>query len=148
MKIQEVILRAMSGDYSWVQAGEIIGLSPRSMRRWRRRYELRGYDGLLDRRRGTPSPRKAPFEEVQRVLRLYRQKYHGFNVRHFHQIARREHGVRLSYSFVKKALQGAGLVKKRRAEGVLRRDAASRREPPCVAGSVPEAEADADLRAG
>jgi transposase len=142
MKIQEVILRAMSGDYSWVQAGEIIGLS-------RRRYELRGYDGLLDRRRGTPSPRKAPFEEVQRVLRLYRQKYHGFNVRHFHQIARREHGVRLSYSFVKKALQGAGLVKKRRgAEGVLRRDAASRREPPCVAGSVPEAEADADLRAG
>lgn len=132
MKIQEVILRAMSGEYSWVQAGEIIGLSPRSMRRWRRRYELRGYDGLLDRRRGTPSPRKAPFEEVQRVLRLYRQKYHGFNVRHFHQIARREHGVRLSYSFVKKALQGAGLVKKRRPRGRHR----MRREPRACFGEM------------
>ena len=70
-------------------------------------YEKRGYDGLLDRRRGTPSPRAAPFEEVQRVLRLYREKYQGFNGRHFHEIARREHGVKFSYSFVKKALQMA-----------------------------------------
>src|SRR5213594_3154399 len=79
-------------------------------------------------RRRTPSPRCAPVAEVQRVLRLYAERYHGFNVRHFHQIARREHGVTLSYSFVKKALQAAHLVSKRRARGRHRR----RREPrPC-----------------
>jgi len=117
MRVQEVILRAMSGQLSWIRAAEIIGISDRSMRRWKRRYEEHGYDGLLDRRTGRPSPRRAPFEEVQRILRLYREKYLGFNVRHFHQIVTREHGVTLSYTFIKKALQGSGLVKKRKAHG-------------------------------
>jgi transposase len=132
MKIQEVITRAMSGTISWLQAAEIIGISPRSMRRWRMQYEKRGYDGLLDRRRGTPSPRAAPFDEVQRILRLYREKYQGFNGRHFHEIARREHGVKLSYSFVKKALQMAGFLKKRRSRGRHR----LRREPKACLGEM------------
>ena len=116
MKIQEVILRAMSGQLKWTQAADILAISPRSLRRWRGRYELYGYDGLLDRRTGKPSPRRAPVAEVEKVLRLYRERYQGFNVRHFHGIARREHEISLSYSFVKK-LQEAGLVKKRRKRG-------------------------------
>lgn len=128
MKRQEVILRVMSGELSWVQAADILRMAPRSLRRWRRRYEQAGYDGLLDRRTGRPSPRRAPMHEVERVLRLYREVYHGFNVRHFHGIVRRAHGVTLSYSYVKRALQGAGLVRRARARGKHRR----RREPrPC-----------------
>jgi transposase len=128
MKIQEVILRAMSGALTWVQAADILGMRPRSLRRWRERMRHHGYDGLLDRRRRQPSPRRAPFEEVQRILRLYRDRYAGFNVRHFHQLLRRDEHVTLSYSFVKQALQAAGLVPKRRARGRHRR----RREPrPC-----------------
>ncbi len=65
---------------------------------------------------------------VQRLLRLYRETYLGFNVRHFHHLAQRDHGVTLSYSFVKLALQEAGLVRKGRTRGRHRR----RREPrPC-----------------
>src|SRR5262245_30537124 len=78
--------------------------------------------------------RAVPLAEVQRVLRLYRERYGprdghpGFNVRHFYHVARRDHGVTVSYSFVKKALQAAGLVSKRRARGTHRR----RRPPrPC-----------------
>jgi transposase len=128
MTIREVVLRAMSGEISWIQAAEILGCTPRSLRRWRWRFEHGGYDGLLDRRRGRPSPRKAPFGEVQRVLQLYRQRYPGFNARHFHDVARREHGVTLSYTYVKTALQRAGLLPKHRARGRHRR----RREPrPC-----------------
>lgn len=132
MKVQEVMLRAMSGEISWWQAAEIIGMSPRSMRRWRWRLETYGYDGLLDRRRRTPSPRLAPLAEVERILRLYREKYSGFNGRHFHEIARREHGVRLSYSYVKKALQTAGLLKKKRPRGRHR----LRREPKACLGEM------------
>ena len=51
MKVQEVILRAMAKKITWWQAAEIIGISDRSMRRWRERYEQNGYDGLIDRRR-------------------------------------------------------------------------------------------------
>ena len=128
MKIQEVILRAMSGALTWVQAADILGMRPRSLRRWRERMRHYGYDGLLDRRRRQPSPRRAPFEEVQRILRLYRERYAGFNVRHFHQLLRRDEHVTLTYSIVKQAQQAAGLEPKRRARGRHRR----RREPrPC-----------------
>lgn len=133
MKVQEVILRALSGRQSWLQVADVLGVSPRTVRRLRLRYQHVGYDGLFDRRR-RPSPRAVPLPEVQRVLRLYRDRYGprdghpGFNVRHFYQIAQREHGVQLSYTFVKQALQAAGLVAKRRPRGRHRR----RREPrPC-----------------
>lgn len=121
MKIQEIILRAMSGKITWIKAAMIIGVSDRSMRLWKARYEKYGYDGLFDRRRQRPSPKRAPFKEVERILKLYRNIYMGFNVRHFHQIAQREHRVRLSYTFVKKALQESGLVAKRKSRGLHRK---------------------------
>src|SRR5438034_10467016 len=110
MKVQEVILRALAGQLTWIQAAESLGCSPRTIQRLRWRLEHVGYDGLFDRRRHAPSPKRAPVVEVQRVLTLYRDRYQGFNVRHFHQLARREHSVRFCYAFVKKALQTAGLV--------------------------------------
>ena len=64
MKLQEVILRAMAKKITWYQAAEIIGISDRHMRRWRERYEEFGYDGLFDRRRGKPSPRRVPLALV------------------------------------------------------------------------------------
>lgn len=134
MKVQQVILQALSGQLTWIQAADILGRTARSIRRLRLRFERYGYDGLFDRRRRTPSPKRAPVAEVARVLQLYRERsgprdgHRGFNVRHFHQLARRDHGVTLSYSFVKQALQGAGLVRKGRVRGRHRR----RREPrPC-----------------
>ena len=128
MQVHEVITRALAGQLSWIQAAEILGRSPRSIRRLRWLLQHRGYDGLFDRRRQTPSPKRAPVAEVQRLLALYRDRYQGFNVRHFHQLARRQHGVRFCYAFVKKALQSAGLVPKHRPRGRHRR----RREPrPC-----------------
>jgi hypothetical protein len=128
MKAHKVIMRALNGQLTWIQAAEILGRSPRSIRRLRWLLQHRGYDGLFDRRRRTPSPKRAPVAEVQRLLALYRERYQGFNVRHFHQLARRQHGVRFCYAFVKKALQSAGLVPKHRPRGRHRR----RREPrPC-----------------
>src|SRR3989440_1823650 len=128
MKVQEVILRAIDGKLTWVQAADILGYSPRTIRRIRWRLQHYGYDGLLDRRRQIPSPKRAPVAEVQRLLALYRERYLGFNVRHFHQLARRQHGVRFCYAFVKQALQTAGLVAKHQPRGRHRR----RREPrPC-----------------
>src|SRR5262245_10867526 len=132
MKLQEVICRALAGSVTWVQAAEILGMHPRSLRRWRARFERGGRVALYDRRRGRPSIRKAPALEVQRILRLYRERYLGFNVRHFHDIARRQHDVGLSYSFVRLALQEAGLVRKHRARGRHRR----RREPPPCFGEL------------
>jgi transposase len=121
LKIQEVILRAIDGRILWSQAAEIIGVSDRSMRRWRQRYEEYGYDGLYDRRLKRPSPKKVPLATVERVLRLYREKYFDFNVRHFVEKLQGEHGIDLSYTWVKTALQTAGLVARSRKRGKHRK---------------------------
>ena len=92
MTYQQVIMRALAGSLTWLQAADILGIDPRSLRRWRARYERDPVLGLLDRRHQRPSHRTAPRPEVQRILRLYRERYAGFNVRHFHQLTRREHG--------------------------------------------------------
>jgi transposase len=112
MKIQEVILRAIEGRLKWYQAAEILGISDRQMRRWKRRYEKRGYDGLFDRRRQQPSPKRVPLERVRQVLSLYRERYFDLNVLHFHEKLVAEHRIMLSYTWVKTALQTAGLVAK------------------------------------
>lgn len=114
MTRQEVILRAMSGKISWLDAADILRMSPRSLRRWKWRYEQRGYDGLYDRRQGRPSPRRVPMEQAERVLHLYRERYQGWNVKHFHERLLEEHQIKLSYTWVKLALQGAGLAPKER----------------------------------
>jgi transposase len=121
MKIHEVMLRAMAKRITWWQAAEIIGISCRQMRRWLRRYEEHGYEGLRDRRRGRVSEKRVPLEQVEEVLRLYQDQYFDFNVRHFHEKLQAEHGIKLSYTWVKLALQGAGLVKKGRKRGVHRK---------------------------
>ena len=121
MKVQEVILRAIDKQITWVQAAEIIRVSPRQLRRWRAGWEKLGYDGLFDRRLGKPSPKRVPIETIQEVLGLYREKYMGFSVQHFHEKLVAEHKIELSYTWVKKALQGAGLVEKEAKRGVHRK---------------------------
>ena len=76
MRIQDVILRAISGEISWFAAADILQMTPRNLRRWRERYERWGYNGLVDQRR-CPSKRRVPMAELERVLRLYRERYAG-----------------------------------------------------------------------
>ena len=70
MKVQEVILRAMAKGITWWQAAEIMGICDRSLRRWKGRYESYGFDGLWERRRGKPSPRRVAMAEAGEVLGL------------------------------------------------------------------------------
>src|SRR5262249_62401116 len=97
MKIQEVLLRAMARKITWFQAAEILGFTDRHLRRIRERYEEFGYDGLFDRRRGKPSPKRVPLATVENVLGLYREKYFDLNVSNFHEKLKRVHQIELRY---------------------------------------------------
>lgn len=114
MKLQDVILKAMAGKILWIEAAEIAGMSVRNMQRKRQAYEEFGYTGLFDQRRGKRSVHRVPMATAERVLRLYQEKYSDCNVLHFHEKLREVEGIELSYSWVKQALQGAGLVAKSR----------------------------------
>lgn len=132
MKVQEVIMRAMAKKIRWFEAAEILGISARQMRRWKERWDEHGYDGLFDRRRGTPSPKRVAVSTVEEVLRLYQEQYYDFNVKHFHEKLKREHQIGLSYTWVKTALQTAGLVRKRGKRSKHRK----RREPRVMPGMM------------
>src|ERR1700681_583462 len=129
MKVQDVMLQAMAKKITWWQAAEILGISDRHMRRCRERYEEEGYNGLFDRRCGKASSRRVPVATVEKVFALYREKYFDLNVQHFHEKLQAEHGIELSYTWVKKALQGAGLVARARKRGVHRKRRARRPLP-------------------
>src|SRR5579863_1624631 len=104
MKLQDVLLKAMAKKIS----------------RIRDRYEEFGYTGLFDQRKGKRSFHRIPMETAEEVLRLYKEVYFDLNIRHFHEKLGK-HKIRLSYTWVQLALQGAGLVAKRRKRGPHRR---------------------------
>jgi transposase len=112
MKFEDVYGRWQQRRLSQAEAAEILGMSERTFRRWRDRYEDGGAAGLLDRRLGKASARGVPVDQVQTVLTLYRERYRGFTAKHFHDKLRQHHGFALGYTWTKLRLQAAGLVPK------------------------------------
>src|SRR5260370_3599994 len=110
MKLQEVLLKAMARKMTWWEAAEIIGVTDRTMRRWRERLEEHGYSGLADRRKGKPSDKRVPLATAEKVLRLFQDTYFDLNMRHFHEKLRDEQCIQLSYTCGQKAPQGPGLA--------------------------------------
>jgi transposase len=121
MKLQDVLLKAMAKKITWWAVAEIIGISDRTMRRWRERFEQEGYSGLADRRKGKPACHRIPLKTVEDIFRLYREQYKDFNVRHFHEKLREQHHIEISYSRLYQALIGSGLVEKHRRRAPHRR---------------------------
>src|SRR3954454_22503083 len=99
MKLQEVILRAMAGKLTWMAAAEIIGVTDRTMRRWRERWQEHGYSGLWDYRKRSPSPKRVPVEQLEEVLQMFREKYFDFNVQPFREKLLEVHGIDFSYTW-------------------------------------------------
>jgi len=114
MTRQQVIVLAMNGKLRWLDAADILGISPRQMRRLRAHYERRGYSALIDQRGKVPRRKRITTAMVQRVCGLYAERYRGFNVKHFHEHLLEKHGLTLSYTSVKVILQDAELVQKKR----------------------------------
>src|SRR5438270_8978495 len=121
MKVQDVMLQAMAKKIMWWQAAEILGISDRHMRRWRERYVEEGYKRIA--RPAVEQALASPgaLATVEKVFALYREKYFDLNVQHFHEKLQAEHVIELSYTCVKQALQGAGLVARGRKRGAHRK---------------------------
>ncbi len=103
------------------EAAELLGVSERTFRRWTRRYEEEGEAGLLDRRLGKASGKRVPVDRAEEVERLYRERYQGFTVKHFHEHLVKDHGFGWGYTWLKLHLQWAGVVPKAPRKGAHRR---------------------------
>jgi len=127
-KFRDVLSRWNGGDLSMMEAGELLGMSERQFRRYRDRYEEAGEAGLLDRRLGKLSTRRVPAEAIEEMLELYRHRYLGWNVKHFHEHLLRDHDFSWGYTFIKTQLHTAGLVERAKRRGAHRR---KRERKPC-----------------
>ena len=121
MTRSEVMMKAMQGTITWIQAAHICGVSARHMRRMKERFEEHGFDGLCDHRGGRPRRKRVPVKTVQKVMKLRQEKYMEFSVKHFWEFATEKHGVKLSYNWTRVLLQQAGLAERSEGRGTHRR---------------------------
>jgi transposase len=120
-RIVEAVGRYRSGRLSCIEAAEVLGISERHFRRLRDRYEAEGAEGLIDQRRGRVSGRRVAVDRIEWVLEQYRTRYFDFTVKHFHERLVSEDKFELSYTWTKRVLQTAGLVKRAPRRSVHRK---------------------------
>ena len=111
MRFEEIHDRFRRGRLSASEAAEWLGMSERTFRRYRGRYETEGAAGLLDRRLGKVGLSRIGVDEVERIVALYRDRYVGWTVKHFFERAVDKHALTASYGWTKSVLQAAGLVR-------------------------------------
>jgi transposase len=121
MRFEELLERWDRGRLSHGKAAAALGVSGRTLRRWRQRYEEDGADGLIDRRVGQPSPKRAAKGELERMRALYQQHYRRFTIKHFHEKLAERHGYKLGYTTTRLYLQKAGAVLPAARRGAHRR---------------------------
>ena len=127
-KFRDVLSRWERQELSMMEAGELLGMSERQFRRYRERFEEEGEAGLIDRRLGKLSEKRIEAAEIDRMLKLYRTVYRGWNVKHFHEHGVREHRFTWGYTWTKTQLHAAGLVERAKRRGAHRR---KRERKPC-----------------
>lgn len=117
----DVLMKAIEGRIKWIQAADILGITPRHMRRLKAEYEQAGFRLSKDRRAGTPRRKRIKRATVDELFRLRRELYPDFSIRHFHQFVTEKHGLVLSYTWARSVLQAAGLAEKAPGRGKYRR---------------------------
>ena len=106
MRFEELLERREKSSSSHGEAASARGVSARTFRRWRQRYEEDGAEGLV----GQPSPKRAPGDELERMRALYQQEYQGFTIKHFHEKLGKRHDCQLGYTTTRLYLQKTGTV--------------------------------------
>ena len=127
-KFVDVLSRWQSKQLSAAEAGEILGMSERTFRRFRQRYEEEGEAGLTDRRVGKASVKRVPVDRIEWMLELYQSQYRGWNVKHFHEHLVKRFNFNWGYSWTKHQLQVSGLIERAPRRGAHRR---KRPRKPC-----------------
>ena len=121
MRFEEIVGRCYDGRLSCEAAADVLGMSISSFYRWRQRFEAKGIEGLADGRISKASGRRAGVDEVASLLALFETRYFDFNVKHFHEKAQAEHGLKRGYTWAKNTLQTAGKVQRAKRRGAHRR---------------------------
>src|ERR1700731_93762 len=115
------ITKAIPQQLSWVQASEILGVSARHMRRLRRKLERWGMSAVMDQRGGRPRRKRINAGTIEMLIRLKRDVYPDFSLRHFYEQVSEKYQVKMSYNWLRLMLQATGGVEREPGRGRYRR---------------------------
>lgn len=113
LKRLKVIQDVISKRITQVAAAAIIGVSERQIGRLTKAVRKEGERGIVHKSRGKPSNRKIAEETKDKVLRLYREKYHDFGPTLASEKLE-EDGIRISEETLRNWLIKEGVWKSKR----------------------------------
>ncbi|HLE37565.1 MAG TPA: ISNCY family transposase [Candidatus Acidoferrales bacterium] len=122
-----VLADCTQGRLACARAAELLGISVRHLKRLKRRYRQGGEAALAHASRGRPSPRGLPQPVRQRILRLARTTYAGFNDHHLTEKLREVEGLELSRETLRRLLRAAGIGPPRKRRPPAHRQRRARR---------------------
>jgi transposase len=109
----QVVQASLEGRTEVGAAAEVLGLSERQVYRLRRRVREEGVKGVVHRLRGRRSHRRLSEEVWDRVVRLYEEKYKGFNMSHYTEYLNEEEGIGISRETVRRILRVRGVYERK-----------------------------------
>ncbi len=104
-----VLNQLEAGVLSAAQAGQLLGLAERQLRRLRAGYRQEGASALAHGNRGKRPVNAVDLEVAQRVVELAQTTYLGFNQQHLTEMLAEREGLYLSRPTVHRILRTAGL---------------------------------------
>ncbi len=114
-----VVRLVIEGRETVGRGAKLLGISPRQMKRLRRKVKERGVDGLLHGNRGKAAWNKTVSDKIKKVIELARGRYQGLNDTHLTEKLKEKEKIALSRATVRTILRGAGIAAVRK-RGVKR----------------------------
>lgn len=112
----EVMQRLSKKQMSQQEAGRILELSTRQIKRLLRAYRAKGAAGLVSKHRGRKGNNRLPDDVKKRALNLLKTKYKGFGPTLAHEKLVEREKLKLSDESVRKLMIEEGLWKPRKAK--------------------------------
>ena len=114
-----VVRLTIEGRETVGRGAKLLGISPRQMKRLRRRVKERGVEALLHGNRAKAPWNKTGAEKIKQVLTLARSRYQGLNDTHLTEKLKEKENIALARATVRTILRGAGIAAVRK-RGVKR----------------------------
>jgi transposase len=109
----QVVGRCLRKELRQAEAGELLGLSERHIRRLVKRVRASGVRGLKHGNRGRGSPRKMSLEMESRIGSIIGERYADFTPLHAAEKLWERHRIRVSREKVRQVMMARGLWKRR-----------------------------------
>ena len=114
-----VVRLTIEGRETVGRGAQLLGISPRQMKRLRRKFKERGAQGLLHGSRGKAPWNKTVSEKIRQVVELARGRYQGLNDTHLTEKLKEQEKIAVSRPTVRTILRQAGIAAVRK-RGVKR----------------------------